>query len=243
MTIPAPSTFNNKGIERIEHNGPNGIGLSEWETMDPKKLASGNPVQHGYMYDELEDQGYSAGVWDCTAFDDLPGAYPVDEYMFLLEGQIIMVMPDGTQTIIKQGEAFIIPKGLECQWKMPGYVRKIFMILDLNNEPTTANRSLDCITKPDLESIKSADQQALIHSNVLFANADARMLVKRQDFQADISIASHAGTRQVVTVLKGVINIEQDTYSAGDSFYVHETSNCKWDIKAGTQLIQASFVA
>ena len=92
------------------------------------------------------------GIWDCTAFTDQMMPYTVDEYMFFLEGELTMLLPNGTEIEIKAGDAFIIPKGFECQWKQTGFVRKIFMILD-GEVPNAGNASLKrlrCKTFPSL---------------------------------------------------------------------------------------------
>lgn len=157
-----------KPATKIEANGPNDVGLEDWEAMDPKALASGAPVQRGYLYDEHEPDGYLAGVWDCTAFDDKPGPYPVDEYMLLLEGQVIMEMPDGTSVTIEAGEAFIIPKGLNCQWKMPGYVRKIFMILENNLDSEASNASLLQVTKPTMQALSAPSSSCVYQVETSF---------------------------------------------------------------------------
>ena len=39
-------------ILRFDPNGPN--GLEEWEQMDYSALVSGEPVQHGHLYHEIE---------------------------------------------------------------------------------------------------------------------------------------------------------------------------------------------
>lgn len=39
-------------------------------------------------------------------------------------------LADGTKVTISAGEAFVIPKGLPCQWIQTDYVRKYFMIFE-----------------------------------------------------------------------------------------------------------------
>jgi uncharacterized cupin superfamily protein len=58
--------------------------------IDPADLVSGTPVQRGYLCDEIG--GYIAGVWDCTAQTAHMSAYEVDEFMYLLDGSLVMVM-------------------------------------------------------------------------------------------------------------------------------------------------------
>ena len=80
---------------QVEPEGPLSIGLQEWETMDPKSLVSGNPIQRGHIHHEYPNIGYMTGVWDCTGFVEQMGPYQVDEYMLFLEGELFLDLPDG----------------------------------------------------------------------------------------------------------------------------------------------------
>lgn len=117
-------------ITRMEPQGPADTGLVEWDPILPETIESGEPVQRGHLYINEESLGLMAGVWDCTAFTGKMEPYDVNEFMFILEGSVTMVLPDGSEETINAGEAFAIPKGLVCQWKQPGYVRKYFVIFD-----------------------------------------------------------------------------------------------------------------
>src|SRR5262249_55472476 len=88
------------------------------------------PVQRGHFALKDDKHGMSAGVWDCTAFTSKQGPYPVNEFMIVLEGSVTIVEADGRETTVNPGESFLIPKGLVCQWKQTGYLRKYFVIFD-----------------------------------------------------------------------------------------------------------------
>lgn len=115
---------------RFEPEGPVNQGLSLWDPIDPADLASGTPVQHGHTYHEDPQSGYLTGVWHCTPMTEKFGPYAVHEFMFLLEGSVTMITADGTETTVGAGQAFVIPKGLECQWQQTESVRKYFMIFE-----------------------------------------------------------------------------------------------------------------
>lgn len=120
---------------RFNPNGPKGNGLQDWDPIDPADLEAGTPVQRGHLYHEDPAFGYMAGVWDCTAMTEKFGPYGVNEFMYLLEGSVTMVLEDGKEVTINAGEPFIIPKGLPCQWKQQGYVRKYFVIFENPETP------------------------------------------------------------------------------------------------------------
>lgn len=227
-------------VRRIMPNGVDGEGLSAWEAMDPTTLAAGEPVQSGHLYDENEARGYSAGVWHCTAFDDAPGPYPVDEYMMLLEGQVVMALPDGTDVTINAGEAFVLPQGLDCQWKMPCNVRKIFMIVENDGRETSRNPSLVRVTKPASKADASASD-AVASAQCVFHSADGRMQVLRRSFSYTLQGPLPSASQRLITVLAGEARIGAEIFGPMQSCLVNAADRSDWHIAAGTTWIEAQY--
>lgn len=229
-------------LQRIENDGPKGVGLTDWPAMNAADLVSGEPVQRGHLNDEDEPTDYSVGLWECTAFVDKPGPYPVDEFMFLLEGCVEMVMPDGSTIKVNAGEAFIIPKGLECQWKMPTTVRKIFMILDGAAPDASDNASLHRITVPSLRARENATTADLSTKTTHFVNHDNKMSVYTDAFAHDLSARAPSTGRHLVHVMDGEVTFTDDPsdrFTKGDNFYLMANHDLAWRIKAGTRLLVA----
>lgn len=227
-------------VKRIEVNGPNGAGLADWPAMDPADLVSGQPVQRGHLYDEDDATGYSVGVWDCTAFVDQPGPYPEDEFMLLLAGTVEMLMPDGSEVTVKAGEAFVIPKGLECQWKMPQTVRKIFMILDGATPANTDNATLHRVTVPSLDVGDPVTSGTLATRTTHFQNHDSRMCVYTDTFAGtQRALAPNTG-RHIIHVLHGEVSFSDDAanhFIQGESLYLLPGHSLTWRVAAGTRLL------
>ena len=59
--------------------------------------------------------------------------YGVDEFMFFLEGSVILTSDDGSQMTIDAGEAVTIPKEWTGVWETDGY-RKIWVIYSESGE-------------------------------------------------------------------------------------------------------------
>lgn len=228
-------------VIRFDINGPG--ALERWEEMNPDDLASGTPVQHGHTYHEVESDGYLAGVWDCTAFEDHMGHYPVDEFMWLIEGAVTMVMPDGSEVTTKAGEAFVIPKGLKCQWKQPGYVRKFFMILDGPVPGDGANASLERVTKPDLSGISAGANVEAAQTAFVNAAGTMRVMVRNcaEARVPGLAITAHS----LIHVLAGELTVtEGDTahvFGTGATAYLRKGAKVGWQTAAGTRLIQSSY--
>ena len=113
-------------------------------------LKSGSPQQRGRLYFNAPDIGLSAGVWDCTAFEGTMAPYSVDEFMILLEGSVTVTEANGRVTRVEAGEAFVIPRGLDCAWQQDGYVRKIFVIYENPALPVPQKPAADHVLKLDL---------------------------------------------------------------------------------------------
>jgi uncharacterized cupin superfamily protein len=227
-------------LQRIEIDTLKGAALDDWPAMDSSGLVSGEPVQCGRLYDEHEETDYSVGIWECTAFDDQPGPYPVDEFMFLLEGHVEMVMPDGSAVMVNAGEAFVIPKGLNCQWKMPDTVRKIFMILDGAAPGMSDNASLRRVTVPPLTASSTQPDGAVSTRTTHFLNHDNNMSVYTDAFAEDLSARAPSTGRYLVYVLEGEVSFSTEPdgiFGDKNSFYLMPDHDLSWNIKAGTRLL------
>ena len=218
--------MSNSKIIRFEPRGPNVSGLAEWDAIDPATLEAGNPVQRGHIYHEDETLGYMAGVWDCTAMTGTLEPYAVHEFMFLLEGSITMVLEDGAEVTVNAGEAFVIPKGLVCQWKQLGYVRKYFMIFE-NPGAEAAND----VAKLGVILLRLSGDRG--QDRVDFRDPSGRMTVGvRESAPFESEIRPHP-RHELVRLLEGAVTITEgdgasQVFEAGDTFYLPQAAVGGW---------------
>ncbi|MEM6679204.1 MAG: cupin domain-containing protein [Pseudomonadota bacterium] len=235
------------GIQRVMHSDRQGTGLEDWEAMDPDSLESGAPVQRGAFCDEDEATGYSAGVWDCTPFVDAKGPYPVDEFMLLLEGTIEMRLPEGGAVTVKAGEAFVIPKGFECQWAQPEYVRKVFMIVDDPIPEGTGNPTLELITKPPMSG--ASPSGPLENAETWFQNAGGQMSVVLRSHAGGTTAPAPTPSHVLFHVLEGAVTLtvegtvegKGERFVAGETGYAKAGTSYATTTEAGTRLIEARY--
>jgi uncharacterized cupin superfamily protein len=124
---------------------PEGFG-EEPDELRAELFASALPVQHSHEYYENEDLGLYVGVWDTTDMIEAAGPYGADEFMWLLEGQaVIKNNKTGEMETATAGEAFVIPRGHDCQWHQTGYLRKYYVISENPNEAIPAQAALEGI--------------------------------------------------------------------------------------------------
>jgi uncharacterized cupin superfamily protein len=119
-----------QGIIRFNPEGPPGQGLEPMVDITPDMVVEGSASELCHNYYTSPSGLLTAGVWKCTAHTLELGPYPVDEFMLVLDGSVNIVHADGHEEVFRAGDAFVIPKGLPCQWKQTESIHKVYVILD-----------------------------------------------------------------------------------------------------------------
>lgn len=115
------------------------------------------PIQHSHLYYADEDLGLYVGVWDTNDMIETGGPYSCEEFMWLIDGEAtIKNNKTGVFEKAKSGEAFIIPKGYDCQWHQSGYLRKFFVIWENPNELNPNKTNHEGIIIPKIDTPLSA---------------------------------------------------------------------------------------
>ena len=235
-------------IERAPHFGRSVTGLEEWEAIDPDALTSGTPVQRGRLAEEAEEDdaaGYLAGVWDCTAFTAHPWPHPSDEFMLLLEGSVIMRMPDGSEITVGRGEAFVLPKALDCQWVQPGYVRKVFVIVDMTEgdplSPERPDPSLARVTVPDLAP--PPEEGPVAACRTWFEHATGRMTVAVRSHAGGATLQAAAPAHELLHALEGEVTLTagdaETRLGAGETAHIRTGTPVARAVEPGTRVVEA----
>lgn len=222
---------------------PGGDGLEEWGPMPAEDLAAGMPRQRGRYYFNAPEIGLSAGVWDCTAFEGRMAPYSVDEFMLLLEGSVTITEADGRVTRVEAGEAFVIPRGLNCAWKQGGYVRKIFAIYENPAAPVPARPAADQVIKLDLgarlEPCAGPDPALLngpeprCAEHVVYSDADGRFTVGLWSATPYDRQATPFGRHELMHFLEGQVELHDggnsgQTFQAGETIFVPRGAPLGW---------------
>lgn len=109
------------GIVKLNPNGPDGQGL--------RPSRNGSSQSHTYYSGKTADRG-QVGVWA----SDAPGGNlhkaTYTEFVYLLEGSVTLVDKAGVEAVYKAGDAFVIPRGTEVQWKKSDKLKEVYVIFD-----------------------------------------------------------------------------------------------------------------
>jgi len=242
-------------IIRLEPNGPAGTGLIQDE-LDPDDFQSKLPVQSTYAYYDDDQTGLYVGVWETSEMQEKFQPYGMEEFMWILEGQVAMVDENNKETIVKPGEAFVIPKGYPCSWKQAGYLKKYYMIYE----------------NPDGEF-----PEALAANGIIIPRPDAPMKEVRtyhpfdikgelpiqknhtcyQDTTGQLSVGTWESTpfkskllpfpgSEMVVMIGGAVTVLNDkgiehNFTKGDAFFIPEGTICSWRATETVRMFYSMF--
>ena len=214
--------------------------LEAWEDFPEDVIVSGTRKQNGLMLFEDKARGLSAGVWEQGANETGWMDYPVNEFMMVLEGEVVIVEEERTVSI-RAGESFIIPKGLRCRWTQPSYVKKFFVIFDdasgLRNEGPLRTIKIDTAaplapsTPPAAEMLLSP--VPVQHARDWFSDASGQLHIGVWDTTGYHRKLIDFPRHELMCLLEGAVTFEDDKgrtqrFGAGDVFFVPMGTPNSW---------------
>lgn len=96
--------------------------------LDPSWILDGAPVARCLTLSESADAQLSTGVWECTA-GRFRYSYSVDEIAYIVEGSVVLSdLGGGNPRTLHPGDGAHFERGTSCEWNVPFYVRKVFVL-------------------------------------------------------------------------------------------------------------------
>ena len=207
-------------------------GLQPWEDFPEADILSGTRKQSGLVLFEDKARGLSAGIWEQGANESHWLDYPVNEFMTVLEGEVVIV-EEHRSVSIKAGESFIIPKGLRCRWTQAAHVKKFFVIFEdasgLVNAPPLTTIKID----PAVALAPSTPPAAamllspvpLQHAHDYFSDATGQLTIGVWDTTGYHRKLIDFPRHELMCLLEGSVEFENDAgvkqrFEAGDTFFV-----------------------
>jgi uncharacterized cupin superfamily protein len=108
----------------VSATDPNVLGTPDVETTVIQGRISKNRVIGSSV-----DQRFVSGLYSSQVGKGSIDSYPVDEFMYFIEGDMTMISADGTVTRVDAGEAVQVPKGWKGTWNTNGYT-KFYVVYD-----------------------------------------------------------------------------------------------------------------
>lgn len=97
---------------------------------DALPTPAGDPVEREREFFTNDDKTMIVGLWDSQASKGKMAPFPAHEIVFMIEGEVTIHEPDGISQTFVAGDAFFVPKGTQCRWEIPTYIRKYFAAVD-----------------------------------------------------------------------------------------------------------------
>ena len=88
--------------------------------------ATGAPVEREHVAFNNDTGNMSVGIWECETAEFEMESFSIHEFVYVMEGVATITERDGTEHNVKAGDCFFIPKGTECQWQVPTYIKKYY---------------------------------------------------------------------------------------------------------------------
>ena len=108
-------------ILRFEPNGPGNVGLKGNDRETSK-------IYH--YYKSKADERVAAGIWSSPDFSGRMRKVTNTEFIYILEGAVTLADKSGREETFKVGDAVLIPRGTEFQWKKTDNLKEYWVIFD-----------------------------------------------------------------------------------------------------------------
>ncbi len=214
--------------------------MEPWPDMPESEIASGSRAQRGLAWLDDKAHGLSAGLWEAEANIGHWTNYAVNEFMLVLEGEVVIVTETG-EVRVRPGESFVIPKGLRCRWTQKGRVRKFFVIFDdssgaANPAPLQAIKidpqvTLVPSTPPAPEMLHSPVPTQ--HAHEYFEDATKQFTVGVWDTTGYRRKLIDFPRHELMHLLEGSVTFTDgsgtaQTFHKGDTFFVPQGTPNSW---------------
>ncbi|MEO8313898.1 MAG: cupin domain-containing protein [Pseudomonadota bacterium] len=100
----------------------------EWRPP-AERILGGDPLQRAWNYYTSADGRFSAGIWQC-AVGKWRVVFSESEFCTLLAGEILVTGDDGSERLLRAGDAFVSPAGFTGTWDVRAAARKYYVIYE-----------------------------------------------------------------------------------------------------------------
>lgn len=227
--------------------------MEPWPDLPDSEIATGSRAQNGKLFFEDKAIGLIAGIWEQQANEGHWINYPVNEWMLVLEGEVVIV-EEHTTTSIKAGESFIIPKGLRCRWTQPGHVKKFFVIHDdtsglANTGPLRVIKidpaaALEPSTPPAAAMLLSP--VPVQHARDCFCDATGQLTIGMWETTGYHRKLIDFPRHELMHLLVGEVTMDDGAgtirrFKAGDTFFVPKGTPNSWKSEGALRKIFVNF--
>ena len=120
-----------KKVIRLDPMGTGGKGLGPWERMINERCTTALPNERRerFFVEDRPAGQLRVAVWECEAYTEHFDAYPFDEFMTVLEGDVTVIDEHGSEEHFEPGDSFFVPRGFKGTWRQDSPMKKYCVIL------------------------------------------------------------------------------------------------------------------
>lgn len=123
-----------KTITRLLPGGASGTasggGMKPMNYISADTVIEGAADERGHLFFTNAAGNVNAGVWECAPCTERIRDYPFDQCCFVLEGSLTIIDESGHAETFKPGDAFIIPRGFNGDWRMTERYKNFFITVE-----------------------------------------------------------------------------------------------------------------
>lgn len=212
-----------------------GLPLQVWPDFPETEISAGTRASIGHLVLDHPVAGLKVGLWEAEANLGRWVNWPCDEFMVIVEGEVVMVEAD-RETVIGPGECFYIPKGRRCIWNQAGYVKKIMVLFDANpNAPGDPDRPIAKVDPAGpLSSVKDGggtpEQTA---STEVYCDQSGRFRVGLWQTPAASQPRSAWPETEILHIVTGTLSLTSpdgttQDFGAGDTLLIPAGAEIAW---------------
>ena len=221
------------------------LTLEVWPDFPESEVCSGTRASIGRLLVDDPKSGLKVGLWEAEANLGRWVNWPCDEFMVILEGEVVMVEADH-ETVVGAGECFFIPKGRRCIWNQAGYVKKIMVLFDAGpGDPDRAIGKVDPSTL--LSPLVSAPGNPPPQQSgaEVFRDSSGRMRVgvwRSASYSRPDTVSPNT---EVMNILAGEVTLRapdgtSQRFGPGDTLLVPAKASLASSSLAGVHMIQCT---
>lgn len=94
-------------------------------------VVSGTPIHHAQIKFNGHNGKIRSGIWESTAGSFTADYTGIVEFCHILEGEATVKTEAGEETVVSEGDAFVLDAGLKVTWTVQAHIKKHFMICQL----------------------------------------------------------------------------------------------------------------
>lgn len=216
-----------------------------WTGGSSARLEDNDYFQQAYYYLRHDEHGIFCGHALLKAYDAAIPDFPVELFLVVQAGEIVIQDQQGRQTRLAVGDSAVIPRGLTAHWRQSAGTRIHFFLHDGRGEPQAAapataqqvivpdlRATLDAIDGPAPELITSSPPPR-VGRKVIYASASGRFSVGL--WEASAYTRSLAGFKdyELMHFVQGNVRItnaigESRVFKAGETFLVGRATSNAW---------------